>query len=415
MNQIIGTDGDFLRFGQAQKFLKGKYEEMGWATKKENRYLSVSHDRFGKWVIDSEEIEEFAQLSDQLGSYTSINDFGLIGTEYREHWVRPMHIQKYRPRFLFRNSRTYETPTDVYLEIGRATKIFLHFFRFNELYIRRLRFGRKSDKMLENFSPPYTIRIHNLQCNDIEQMLIESTQLFESCLFHEAYLFNNALELAEPTESERKISRIVRSSFSPNEAHKIRATYDSDLIKYYKAGISSSVPAFRYLALYQVLEFFFLSVYDEKLYRRLRSKISAPGFSGKENELDSIIREVEASHGGRNALEMLKAVLEKFIDEAELIKFIREYQKTVDAPVLTQSSKIFGKKFSGIQLRSGHVIPNTANLLNITRNAIAHSSDKYERLERYVPSPENDDLISKQIPLIRFLVNRIMEGSSKPL
>ena len=51
--------------------------------------------------------------------------------------------------------------------------------------------------------------------------------------------------------------------------------------------------------------------------------------------------------------------------------------------------------------------------VKIIRNALVHSSDRYERKERYIPTASAESEIRKEIPLMKYLAERVIIGSAK--
>ena len=109
---------------------------------------------------------------------------------------------------------------------------------------------------------------------------------------------------------------------------------------------------------------------------------------------------------------MLKNVLSRFIDEKELIEFIIAYEKHLGEKIYSKNHSVFGKNIE-IKLDEGHVIGNVSKQIKEIRNALVHSTDRYERSARHIPFTKTTKKIAKDIPLMKFLAERVIIATSK--
>ena len=142
--------------------------------------------------------------------------------------------------------------------------------------------------------------------------------------------------------------------------------------------MSSDEPVLQFLAFYQVLEYFFIMVSDEQLYNKLSRQLNDPKFKTTRRHLDNLIKNVVEHKRSTDEKEMLKNVLNKFIDETELIKFIQAYEDHLGDKLYSKKRSIFGEEVE-VRLESGHVMGNVAKSIKAVRDALVHSSDRYER------------------------------------
>jgi hypothetical protein len=67
-----------------------------------------------------------------------------------------------------------------------------------------------------------------------------------------------------------------------------------------------------------------------------------------------------------------------------------------------------------VKLEEGHVFGNIAKRIKVLRNALVHSSDRYDRNERFVPlTSAYEKIIRREIPLLRFLAERVVIATSR--
>ena len=111
---------------------------------------------------------------------------------------------------------------------------------------------------------------------------------------------------------------------------------------------------------------------------------------------------------------MLKSVLNKFINEDELIDFIREFEVILGENIYTKKKVLFGNEIAAINLQSGHVFGTISKHIKITRNAIVHSSDRHERNDRFIPySKSSMETLKNELPLLKFISEKIIISTAE--
>jgi len=311
----------------------------------------------------------------------------------------------------------------LYVEIGPASKFFIHFFRFDKTYIQNS-LGRTSvlfrqsemSDIRNHLYVPITIRIHNIPETSIKAALSHTSPIIESCLFELSYLKHIQVRLSEEwPNKERRLQKAERFEFGEqirgNKLSLPTARFNSDIVSFYHLGMSNDIPVLQFLAFYQVLEYYFVSVSDEQLYSKLSRQLKDPKFNTTPQNLDRLIQEV-LDHGHiTDEVEMLKNVLNKFIDEAELIEFIKAYEDYLGEKPYTKKRDVFGEEIE-IKLAKGHVFGNVAKTIKTVRNALVHSSDSYGRSARHIPFSKSTEIVKREIPLVKFLAERIIIASA---
>lgn len=190
-----------------------------------------------------------------------------------------------------------------------------------------------------------------------------------------------------------------------------KAIYDDNVSSYYKVAKSSPFPSQSFLAYYHVLEYHFLTVSELLLHDRLTVLLNTPSFTTNRASLDKLISTVRGQDSRSDEIELLRNVLDRFVQEGELIDFINQFEELCGEKIYSKKRKIFGEHLQ-ISLIKDHAIANSAKFLKHIRNAIVHSSDRYKREDCHIPLSESEDLIEEFIPLIRFLAERVIFGTA---
>jgi hypothetical protein len=402
-----------LDFDETLELMKERYHEHGYSNVvREGNSLLLDRGTRKHIVASEENIKEYSELVDSLSEYQPYPcECSISSNDYHEQYLQGMNLNANRTLiFRLQEDKKYifKVPTnpDISIEIGNATSLFINYFRFNPSF----------NKRFSNYffrGRPYripTIRIYGLENNSAEDLVKVSSTLFESCIFNLAY------SISQPMRAYRYFRVTGQERISENQP--ITGTYSSDALKYYVTGIASELPSFKYLAFYQVLEFFFQTISDSRLYARMQDRLIDPDFLINQLHLDLLINEIESHKSSSKSEQMLKFVLEEYLSETELIDFLEKYEKEIGKEYYTKPEKpLFGYEPNEVrvQLKKDHVFSNVAKRIVIIRNAIAHSSDRYERKERYVPSSDNDAILRLEIPVIRFLADKVIVASGNPL
>ena len=421
-----------MDFEAAKTALQKGYEKAGFEVKDAGKLLHLS-SRGQEFHVVEEDIIEYAAHSAEWASYKSApTETSMCSPQRREqlvNYVDPMRI-RFRPGLredvVFGDAENDQA----HVVIGRATSRYLNYFRFDPglsqiLYDRYVvgRVGRfyiddeeEGDaRDIRKYLPSlWTIRAEKLGQSSIEGAVAQSTPLLETCLFQLSYLKGIAMSVAEewPRRQPRTRPFVFGETPAGPRFQMPRATFNADVIRLYQRGMGTDDPVLKFLSFYQVLEYFFVIVSDEELYSQLARRLSDPRFALDAKHLDRLIHDVESHKRDGDETELLKKVLKKFVDETELIEFIKAFEAHANEQIFTSKRKLFGQELR-VELAIGHVIGHVARRIKTIRNALVHSSDRYEREARYLPFTNNSEtLVSAEVPLVKYLAERVIVGSS---
>ena len=419
-----------MRFNEARDALAEGYSSLGLEVslgekgkslllKNSNNEFRVLEDDIAQYAVDSELFDSFETLPAECS---------ICSTDIREQRID--YIGSYRYRYsawMVRDDFTFgDRMGDVpFATITKASHLFLNYFRFNatfvQLSLRRMQGrhhllqDRDSEKLdvRHYMYNPMTIRVENLQARSIELALRTSSAVIDGCLFELSYLQDLPLGLMEewPKSTAHEFRLQKRRHERDLPIPSVR--FDPNVVKLYQRGMSADDPVTQFLSFYQVLEYFFIAVTDEELYARLSSRINDPAFSTTARKLDGLIQEVVDHGRTTDETEMLKAVLRRYVSAADLIDFIRQYEAFLGEKAYTKRKKLFGSDMVEVRLEEPHVFGNIAKRIKVFRNALVHSSDCYDRNERFVPlTSAHERIVRREVPLLRFLAERIVIATS---
>lgn len=328
----------------------------------------------------------------------------------------PLLSARYGEQILFGDPNTDK----LCVEISEASSDFKNYLRFQEYWVRRtidrIRFRRVSQESAtidDYLYAPMTIKVIGLNESSAENAVKKALELIEGCLFNISYLKGVSLVLEEELPKRQAIGENFQ--FEERDfGRKLplpKAKINRDVARFYQRGIVVEDPVNQFLSFYQVLEYFFLPVSDEELYRKLGSLLNDPLFSTKPSHLDKVIQATLNHKRESDETEMLRMVIAKHVDEAELISFIDAYESHLSAKWFTKRRKLFGEE-NEVRNTAGHVIGNVAKRVKLIRNALVHSSDRYNRQDNFIPTRAAESEIRKEVPLVKYLAERVIISSS---
>lgn len=407
-----------MALDQARDELQTRYEEAGCTLVEKTPERLLFNFKGDHFLVDEQDLRQYRSFMLARPSLdTAPVECSLVGPHYREHGLRTLD-QSFSSRRRFDKFEFAARPSDaVEVRISQATPLYTDFFRFDERFLgfvlrdepRFRRSRQRAYKIRDRLYRPLTIQVANLEGETAADIVPESTHLIESCLFEVAYLKDVALWLRQEWFPRRpRFQDFGRDRSDPDHRPKVpEHTYNPDLIRFFQLGVSTDVPELQFLAYYQVLEYFFVTVSDDVLYQKLRNRIQEPGFIPDPQRLDRVVQDVLGHTREADETKMLRNVLDRFVPEDDVINFIQDYEDYVRQPHYTARRTLFGEAVE-VPLKSGHVHGNVAKTIKSVRNALVHSSDRHERNPRHVPFSDTGAIVAAEIPLIRFLAERVL-------
>jgi len=417
-----------MDFEEAKKYMIEKYSELGFKIIDVTDDGAIIENNNITYSLNSDDIQKYSELYDFLNSLEiKPNECSICNSSFREQAIGPldrMGMSLHRLRHLGPFTFGDESSIHPIITIGEASPIFSYYFRFDADFIKyatRVRYsdqdesGKLRDIRSLNSRLPPTIQINSINKNSVDDAINYSEEIIEDCFFQIAYLKKIPLQSINEWRYNRINNRErvfqTRKINNENKFRFLTARYNPDIIKFYQLGISSSESVLQFLSLYLVLEYFFIGISDEKLYNQMTLKLNNPSFRTDQSHLDKIIQIIEEHKKITDEKMMLKNVLEKFVDEDELIEIIRKYDKHLGDKKYSKKQDIFGESLE-VKVVKGHVFGNISSRIKAVRNALVHSSDRYDRKPRHIPFSESTEIVKREIPLLKYLAEEVIISSA---
>lgn len=191
--------------------------------------------------------------------------------------------------------------------------------------------------------------------------------------------------------------------------------YNSNLIDYYNLAISSEDPFVSFISYYHIIEYFFDEVYREEQINTLKTSITSPRFSYKDDEqLFNIIQKIikdnklVRENGSGNEQQSLNYVLNKYIN------YLDDFKQRLSSEELNfyQNNTVSFSKGDIINWDrdKDRLLKAISNRIYKTRNALIHSKSSKKDVT-YHPYLHKTEL-EKEISLIKAIAECIIENSS---
>ena len=373
---------------------------------KENDTLSALMGR--KVIVNWEEINN---IFERIQEY-ECTDNSIGNKNYYEILVMPSNNDRLfflrRDYYLVENGKTE-------ISIGEISdELALHLFSKLEPKYGRITgtIHRQEDfkilDVIKNcFRRNLSIKIKSLNGEKIEDI----HQLINSFLFNLAYKKERFYTISTfPKEYSLK----VYDEKDDSDLDFPRKAYNEILTKYYIHASSVIVESAKYLTYYNVLEYNFVDIYEEEICKKIQNIVTSPDFSYKNTQhFKKILKEIPKNYKKNNVideLDALKLTIKKYVTIEEIKNFISEQKYKFDCNNILSNTK---KDIINILDSDEQIIAQISNRVYSIRNAIVHSKNDGININ-YIPL-KHDDFLEQEMPLIKFLAQKVIINSGKTL
>ena len=207
-----------------------------------------------------------------------------------------------------------------------------------------------------------------------------------------------------------------RGSMADLEAPKLR--YNEDIVQHYLRALASPDLAGGFLAYYHVAEHYFTQLLNEELTSRIRSVITAPGFSVRRDEdvrkvAKVVSNTVKAQNDDRVTFDERRALyltIKRFVDVDELHSDVEAHDESLVEYYRAGAVEFSGGKAVDLGLNDqDRVCKALSSRIYDTRNAIVHAKEGDARRYR---GRVDDDALAREHLLLRFVAERILIGTA---
>lgn len=413
-----------------KKLLKGVYmvtidEFMKLISPLKPDEISLAEDcyvlriRGANYYAPIKEIEEYVDLRDQLLSDPIVS---LFYPGYYEHLIAEKP-RMFDLKFNTRENDTFSLVNDdktIKIEISTpSSKFLLSLLNNTDIpFIRRssyyARFHQRENEAKTHWSKIFrnlmTIKVILEPEYSGKGNKSDLYRIAESTLFHIAFVLKEGIYLSHSLVSS---TDRIDSSIEPVIQFPKRV-YKEELVSYYQLALSSEHQMLRYISLYKILEFFYTSASEKELHKIIKDKLVQPDFSHtKVSSLRDLTKLIRTFDQKINEQQMLTTVIDLYFpqQEREIESWVISYESRFGT-YYTKPQRIFNGTFS-INFNSKRTASSIAQRIYSIRNTLVHNKDG--DFERFRPFSGQDEILSKEIPLILFLAEQLIIKSGKDL
>lgn len=382
---------------QVKKLLKDGYEQNGFDVVSEQSngetILRYPHPTTYDVAlrITNDDIAEYAELLKAKSQFQTIQNIGLANIKFREQLLLPLDtgIDEHDFQdFVYKRAKRSKT----YVEIGEASQVYANYFRFepdyvqlclDRLYTLPKKYRQNSNKkpldIRHLFRRPLAIRVFDIRARTLDDAIQISDELIDSTLFTLAYDYSLPLMLAEKWPP----SRFERVQAFQENNHRLKgiitpdASFRRDLVRLYQAGLAAPIATHQFLSYYQIMELFFQDVNYGGVHEALDDLLRKDSFRINDSYLSQLVQIVESYKHDTTAADLLEQLLRQHIHSAEIKRQIEVNGGRAEETLYTLARRL-------VAVRDAIVTVSADNL------------------------PVNESSVAKDVPLMKFLAERVI-------
>lgn len=273
--------------------------------------------------------------------------------------------------------------------------------------------------LLRNHRRTHAVKISGVTFTRHDEVLQLLTKLTDSYFFSLSLDSGIALSLRKSRRRSVRYPRTGRRAPRELRANFPRHEYDKDpLSLYWYAMSASGMPLLEFLALYQVLEYYFPTFSKREAGRQIQSIIKDPTFrSDRETDVGRLLAVVSSSARGSigNERQQLKATLKECVIEDELFEYLTEVDERSEFFSRVQKELTKHKILLGKPLNAD--IGAWADAIYDIRCKIVHSKMEQDDSEagRLLPFSYESELLEPYIDLMKWIAQKVLITSSSPI
>lgn len=405
------------------KLIKNNYKFV--SDNKKSLVFRLGNSSFSdKFKITENEIKEYLKYLDDKKNYNNFLDYGFYNCEVCEHKVESRLYYRSRHRFFdaveSEKQIVFSDPKNKKHTIKIGSCSLNYFFYLINLKepLRSLRplflhfFSEKKETftLKDILNDIMTIQFDGFDFKDLKTADNYYRQEIYDCFFELSLLKDIHIKL------EEKSNGIIRYKHEKSDKKNLeipKLHYKDEVVKHYLMAIGDNHPILSYLSYYQVLEGYFLLASNEELISSVKKELKDPRFDiGKTNSLMKLINIVKTDKFNGRELDQLNTVLKRYIDFKKSKDFINEIEKSYFGSCYTGEIKIFNEDLKINVGNEKDFIISLAERIYSIRCALVHAKEDFsftnKKTIKYIPSVKNEECISKELPLMRFLAEEIL-------
>ncbi|MBW8683518.1 hypothetical protein [Chitinophaga rhizophila] len=261
-----------------------------------------------------------------------------------------------------------------------------------------------------------TMRIENIDVSKHDKVVEIIEKIGNSVLFKLDLSLNLGFKLAEERDGRRAF---IRGNIDNIEFDKQFPDYEYDagpMSLYWYAKSAIDMPLLQFLALYQILEFYFPAFSEKKSLNTIRNIIKEPTFNAnRDSDIAKIMLTLKTNKnqfGFGSELDQLKSTIQECILVDDLRHFI-ESDEGITVFYKNGSAKKLSAKTINLEHKSYDLVNDICERIYDIRCRVVHTKSSEKGFDLLVPSsPELKHLIY-DISVLEFIAKKVLVVTSR--
>lgn len=295
------------------------------------------------------------------------------------------------------------------IEISTGTNAFALFTLLRDSFYRPFR----QFERIKEYS--VTIKMKGLQITRHEEALTLVEKICAAICFQ----IDCKTELPVMLSFERKVrsERRQSKSLADLELAQIKYIYDTEALSlYWYAQSAYGMPLLKYLALYQVIEFYFPVYSEMEAQKKIRNILKDPNFNAQnDKEIAKVLNIVKFNTSAGafgNELSQLKATIKHCIDLSHIRSWLQEPQER-DDHFRSKNAKRLSEYTINSKVEDEALLDQIVQRIYNIRCRIVHTKGIDGNLDVLHPQAKELAFIEYDIELANFITHRVMISSSQ--
>lgn len=262
-----------------------------------------------------------------------------------------------------------------------------------------------------------TLRIENIDISKHDKAKRVLEKVGNSLLFKVDMTLNLGMKLAEDRDIRRSYFRRKKSEY---DLDKTFPTYEYDsepMSLYWYAKGAVEMPLLQFLALYQILEFYFPIFSQKDAHQQIKNLIKDPRFNpNKDTDISRILSAISQNKnqlGFGSELDQLKSTLASCITKDEIREVIEnddmvEFYKD-------KKSKSLSHKNLNIGNQTADLVNECAERIYEIRCRVVHTKASDKNYELLLPSSPELKYLVHDITILEMIAKKVMVSTSRLL
>jgi hypothetical protein len=262
-----------------------------------------------------------------------------------------------------------------------------------------------------------TLRIENVDISRHDKAKKVLEKVGNSLLFKVDMTLNLGMKLAEDRDIRRSYFRRKKSEHDLDKSFP-NYEYDNEPMSlYWYAKGAVEMPLLQFLALYQILEFYFPIFSQKDAHQQVKNLIKDPRFNpNKDSDISRILSSITQNKnqlGFGSELDQLKSTLASCITKEEIREVI-ENDDMVDFYKDKQAKSLANKSLN-IGNESADLVNECAERIYEIRCRVVHTKSSDKNYELLLPSSPELKYLMYDITILEMIAKKVMVSTSRLL